>query len=141
MGLDPREQRTLTTIGERLSCSDPRLASLLATFARLTSAEEMPAREEIRPGEGRRGIRARLPRPGAVGRPAPRGGKPWILKRIGLAVWLAMALGLIAVALAVSSGAQTGSCAGHPRSSCLGCAAASSAYSCLPLAHGIITTP
>jgi hypothetical protein len=140
MGLDPQEQRSLKSIGERLSGSDPGLASLLATFTRLTSAEEMPAREEIRPGGGRHGIRARSLRRSAAGQPR-RGDRPWVLKQIGLAVSLAMALGLIAIALVVSSGARTGSCTGRARASCLGCSAAARAYSCFPLAHGIITTP
>jgi hypothetical protein len=141
MGLDPREQRTLRSIGERLSGSDPRLASLLDTFTRLTSAEEMPARERIRPGGGRRIWPRLFPHQGTVGQPvAPDGASA--LKRIGLAVWLAMALGLIAIALVVSGGGgRPGSCAAHPPASCLGCSADSLAGTCAPLAHGIITTP
>ena len=142
MGLGKRERRILKSIGERLSGSDPGLASLLAAFTRLTSVEEMPAREKIGPGGRWRRIWPRLfPRPGLAGRPRPGADQPSALRRVGLAVWLVTALGLIAIALAVGSGgARTGSCTGHPAPSCLGCSVAS-AYRCGPAAHGIITTP
>jgi hypothetical protein len=142
MGLGPRERRILKSIGQRLSGSDPRLASLLATFTRLTSVEEMPAREKIGPGGRWRRIWPRLfPRPGGAGRPLPGGDQPSALRQVGLAVWLVTAVGLIAIALAVSGGgARTGSCTGHPAPSCLGCSV-DSAYRCGPRAHGIITTP
>lgn len=76
MSLSAHERRVLHDIDDRIRTSDPRLASLLATFSRLTAAEEMPAREQVR--------RAAL---GALG---------------GVLLWFAIVLGLIAVALAVS---------------------------------------
>ena len=51
MRLSVREQRQLDTIGEAVSQSDVQLASMLATFARLTAGEPMPDREQLtRPG-------------------------------------------------------------------------------------------
>ncbi len=51
MRLSVREQRQLDTIGESVSQSDVQLASMLATFARLTAGEPMPDREQLtRPG-------------------------------------------------------------------------------------------
>jgi hypothetical protein len=41
----PHEQHELESIEERLSGSDPRLASLLSTFTRLTAGEDMPVHE------------------------------------------------------------------------------------------------
>lgn len=42
------EQRVLRRIDEAVCRSDPRLAPMLATFARLTAAEAMPERERLR---------------------------------------------------------------------------------------------
>jgi Protein of unknown function (DUF3040) len=43
MSLSTREQLALDGIANKLAGSDPRLAALLVTFARLTSGEAMPA--------------------------------------------------------------------------------------------------
>src|SRR5258705_262219 len=48
MSLSSKEQQALASMDDGLAGSDPKLASLLATFARLASDEEMPVREEIR---------------------------------------------------------------------------------------------
>jgi hypothetical protein len=48
MSLSAHEQQALSSIEERLSGSDPELASLLATFTRLTASEDMPVREKVR---------------------------------------------------------------------------------------------
>ena len=50
MSLSAREQHELRSIENSLTDSDPSLASLLATFARLTAAEEMPVGERTRAG-------------------------------------------------------------------------------------------
>ena len=50
MSLTAREKHALHAIEDRLAGSDPRLASRLATFTRLTSGEEMPTREMIQRG-------------------------------------------------------------------------------------------
>lgn len=47
MRLSVREQRQLDTIGESVSQSDVQLASMLATFSRLTADEPMPDREQL----------------------------------------------------------------------------------------------
>jgi hypothetical protein len=62
----PRSQGRLARRADRaISASDPHLASMLSIFARLTAAEGMPAREQLRP----RRIRAWhvLLRPAAAG--------------------------------------------------------------------------
>jgi len=46
MSLSAREQQALDSIEDEMAGSDPKLASLLATFARLASGEEMPVREK-----------------------------------------------------------------------------------------------
>jgi hypothetical protein len=47
MRLSVREQRQLDTIGAAVSQSDVQLASILATFSRLTAGEPMPDREQL----------------------------------------------------------------------------------------------
>lgn len=47
MSLSAHEEQVLNSVEDGLARSDPRLASLLATFTRLTSGEEMPAAEKI----------------------------------------------------------------------------------------------
>ncbi len=61
MTLSAWEQQALDSIQDGLTSSDPRLATLLATFTRLVSDEEMPVRENIRE-RSRRGIRPVRPR-------------------------------------------------------------------------------
>lgn len=48
MSLSASEQQALDSIAATLTSSDPKLASLLAIFARLASGEEMPVRERVR---------------------------------------------------------------------------------------------
>jgi hypothetical protein len=47
MDLSARDQRLLDQAREDVARSDPRLASMLATFARLTADEAMPDREQL----------------------------------------------------------------------------------------------
>ena len=42
------ERQTLNSIQSVLGHTDPKLASLLGTFSRLASSEEMPAHERVR---------------------------------------------------------------------------------------------
>jgi len=53
MRLSVREQRQLDTIGAAVGSSDARLASMLATFGRLTAGEPMPDREQLTRPAGR----------------------------------------------------------------------------------------
>ena len=48
MSLSASEQQALDSIEATLTSSDPKLASLLAIFARLASGKEMPVRERVR---------------------------------------------------------------------------------------------
>lgn len=96
MSLSTREQQALGFIESDLVRSDPKLASLLATFARLTSGEEMPVREKIQ----------------AVRRRSTLGAR-WLGQRLGVrwtmaSLWLLLALALVAVTLVVSSGGGSG---------------------------------
>ena len=67
--MSERERQALGSIEDGLAGSDPALASMLGIFSRLTSGEEMPAREKIQ--VRRRAVHS--PRPAA---PAPRHGAP-----------------------------------------------------------------
>lgn len=53
MRLCAREERLLGRLGEEVTCSDPRLASMMAEFARLTAGEPMPEREQLAALTGR----------------------------------------------------------------------------------------
>jgi hypothetical protein len=89
MSLGGRDRQALDAIAGRLARSDPRLAGMMATFAELTSGQEMPAREKIAA--------------------APRR----LFERLGAGrfalLWLAIAVVLILVGL-VASGGSKGTC-------------------------------
>src|SRR5260370_26202971 len=71
MSLRGWARQALDSIEGGLAGSDPELVSLLATFARLASGEEMPVHEEIRVlgrRATRRPLRNRRPRRGNVRR-------------------------------------------------------------------------
>ena len=102
MSLSPKEQQALASIEDGLVGSDPKLAALLATFARLASGEEMPVREKIRAiwhrphGNARRDARSlRL-----------RLGWPQTM----LLLWLAVTIALVAVALILNRDSRNGPC-------------------------------
>lgn len=86
MGLKPSEQQALCSIEDRITGSDPGLASMLAMFTRLTGGEASRTRESIRPRRLRPGLRWQLVWP---------------------VLWLATSIALIAVALTLgNSGGQ-----------------------------------
>ena len=64
MDLSARDQRLLDQAREDVARSDPRLASMLATFARLTADEAMPDREQLSAPAGRAGRAGRVGRAG-----------------------------------------------------------------------------
>ena len=105
MSLSQHEQQALDSLEHQLAASDRRLASLLATFTRLTDGEEFPAREKIQAGWRR----ATWPRRGArcqcrAGGRRPRSQLVWPL------LWLAVSITFIAVALVLSHGGGSGAC-------------------------------
>jgi hypothetical protein len=99
MSLSAHEQHALDGIATGLAHSDPRLASLMATFNRLTSGEAMPAGEKVLARRGllrrTRGLYARLG-----------------FQRVALIVWLVLGIVLVAVALALSHGTNGRACTG-----------------------------
>jgi len=114
MSLSPKEQQALAAMEDGLAGADPTLASLLATFARLASGEEMPAREKIRAirhRATRRPHRNQSQRRGTARRDARRPGL-----RLGwpqtmlLLLWLAVTIALVAVALILNRDSRTGPC-------------------------------
>ena len=101
MSLSAREQQALDCIEDELAGSDPKLAWLLATFARHASGEESPVREKIpnlalRRGNGRRPARRLFPRLG--------------LQQTMLLLWLTVTIALIAVALVLNRDSRNGLC-------------------------------
>jgi hypothetical protein len=102
MSLSPREQHALDSIRDRLAGSDPELAALLATFTRLASGEEMPAREPVRARTGRH------PHQGKMGRPAHRVYQRLGLHRVALLLWLVITVALITTAMAIDRSSQDG---------------------------------
>ena len=106
MSLSAHEQQALDSIGDKLSVSDPELASLLATFARLTAGEDMPEREKTREGTQRTGRRlGRHRRRRLRGGARPAAGRPrrlrfWQVASLVFGVLLAVAV--VAGAMAVT---------------------------------------
>ena len=104
MSLSEREQQALDGIENRLVGSDPKLATLLSAFTRLTSGEAMPAREEVRMRVGwarRLGRRARRFLAAYEG-----------LGRAMALLWVLIAVGLIALAVGLSGGGSGRACIG-----------------------------
>jgi hypothetical protein len=103
MSLSAREKRALHSIEGGLAGSAPELASLLATFSQLAAGEEMPERAQVRALQPHR-ARRRLRHPGRNG--ALRHARRLCLHlgwpQTMLLLWLAVSIGLIAVALVLS---------------------------------------
>ena len=102
MSLNPWEEQALESISDRLTKTDPKLATLLDTFSRLTAGEHMPVRETVRrrprrqPARRARRARRHVQRTG----PGPA----------MLLLWLAISLTLIAVAVVLSHGSSRPGC-------------------------------
>ena len=123
MSLSAREQQALDCIEDELAGSDPKLAWLLATFARHASGEELPVREKIPNPALRRGN---------VRRPARR-----LFPRLGvqqtmLLLWLTVTIALIAVALVLNRDSRNGLC---PESWAVACTQQAPVHSPRPAAH------
>jgi hypothetical protein len=117
MSLTGREQRILNSIRDGLASSDPGLAQLMSTFARLTAGEDMPACERVR-----------LLRRRAVRRGGARLGTGPVL----LLLWLAVTIALISLAVVLGSGPPA-----CPRVSVAGCLSAGAGR--LPNTVGSVT--
>ena len=102
MSLSPREQHALDSIRDRLAGSDPELAALLATFTRLASGEEMPARGPVRARKGRH------PHRGKMRRPAHRVYQRLGIYQLALLLWVVITIALITTAMAVDRSSQDG---------------------------------
>ncbi len=112
MSISRQEQETLDVIEKDLASSGPKLASMLATFARLTAGEDMPVRERIRRTAG---VPAAARAPDGVGpsagqasaRPIP----PWFTTRVMWRwLWLALAVAVMAALLALDHGGGKSIC-------------------------------
>jgi hypothetical protein len=111
VSLSAQEQQVLDLIKDGLTGSDSGLAALLGTFNRLTSGEEMPAREKIWPGSreaaGCAGRGRRHPhRHCRYPRQAHRRPGQWAPPL----VWLLITLSLVIFALVAGRGASPGKC-------------------------------
>ena len=113
MSISAKEQQALASIEDGLAGTDPKLASLLVTFARLASDEEMPVREKIRATRhraARRPHRNQSQRRGHARRDARR-----LCLRLGwpqtmLLLWVAVTIALVAVALILNRDSRNGPC-------------------------------
>ena len=96
------EHQALDSIQSALGHTDPKLASLLATFSRLTSSEEMPAHEQVRSPLRHPPRRRRSPpRRGEV---VDDGRGP---QRAMIMIWLLTSIAMITVAVILSHGGPT----------------------------------
>ena len=123
MSLSAWEQQALDCIEDELAGSDPKLAWLLATFARYASGEELPVRDNIpnlalRRGNVRRPARTLFPRLG--------------LQQTMLLLWLTVTIALIAVALVLNCDSRNGLC---PESWAVACTQQAPVHSPRPAAH------
>jgi hypothetical protein len=103
MSLSAWEQQALDSIEDELDGADPKLASLLSTFARLASGDEMPVREKIRKQSLHRGN---------VRRPARRLFRRLGLQQTILLLWLTVTIVLIAIAPVLNHDSRNGPCRG-----------------------------
>jgi hypothetical protein len=123
MSLSMREQQALADIEYRLAGADPKLAWLLATFTRLTSGEGMPACEQVR---------RRVPWMRQLGRRACRLLAAYAGLECAMALlWVLIAVGLIALAVALSGSGSRGACV---RSWTVACPAPAPAHPARPVA-------
>src|SRR5690348_590792 len=93
------EYQALESIQGALGHADPKLSSLLATFSRLASSDEMPAHETVR-SPLRHPPHRRRPRPGRAKAPY----RHRSLQRAVILTWLITSIALIIVAVILSRG-------------------------------------
>jgi hypothetical protein len=91
------ERQALHSIQSALGHTDPKLASLLATFTRLASSEQMPAHEKVRSPLRHLPHRRRShPHRGKTTRRSPQ--------RAAILTWLITSIAMITVAVILSRG-------------------------------------
>jgi hypothetical protein len=118
MSLSSWERQALDAIKEGLARSDPWLATLLGTFTRLASSEDMPAQEKIA-AHRRRTIPCSQRKPRQRGR-AGTGACACSRSSVGLLdaqwgvmlLWLVITVAMITVALVSNRGGGTATCTG-----------------------------
>ncbi len=120
MSLSSWERQALDAIKEGLARSDPRLVTLLGTFTRLVSSEDMPAQEKIA-ASPRRTIPCSQRKPRQRGR-ADTGAGACACSRssVGLIdaqwgvmlLWLVITVAMITVALVSNRAGGTAACTG-----------------------------
>ena len=110
MSPDAWEQQALESIKDGLAGSDPRLATLLATFTRLASGEEMPVREELRARPLRATRRSRRKRRRSRRGPARGLSRRPGIERVALLLWLLITVGLITTAVTLSRNGSQSAC-------------------------------
>lgn len=121
MSLSAREELALSSLEDGLARADPKLASLLAMFSRLTSGEQMPAREKILTScrrNPRRGLRYSCPRSVCLRARLLRLHPGFLQMALP---WLAavMAVALVAVALAVGRSNSGQACTSSWSATCV----------------------
>ena len=124
MSLSASEQQALDSIEATLTSSDPKLASLLAIFARLASGEEMPVRERVRIHRRLQVTRGwqrkqQCSRPDKAGRYMRSGFRSLGWRRAALMMCLLAFAGLIAVSV-INSHANHEKCAHVRIAACVG---------------------
>jgi hypothetical protein len=108
VGLDAHERQELDLIEDEIVGSDPGLASRLATFARLATGEELPAREQVRAARRPHGWRRYLPLP----RTSRRADDPAVRRGlVAVLLWLTVSIALIVSVLVLSRGDNYRGCA------------------------------
>ena len=140
MSLSASEQQALDSIGATLTSSEPKLASMLAIFARLASGEEMPVRERVRIHRRLQVTRGsqrkqRCSRPDKAGRHMRSGFRSLGWRRAALMMCLLAFGGLIAVSV-INSHAKHEKCAHVRIAACVGQAPAHAGRSAEPSTGG-----
>jgi nucleotide-binding universal stress UspA family protein len=130
VSLSAREQQELDSIEDEIAASAPRLASLLATFTRLTAGEELPVRERIKDASRRRGRRRP---PFLMSR--HHGRSAMSLSLAAVLLWLAVSIALVVTALVISRGGNGKGCT-LQGIACAGQAPANAARPAKPSAAG-----
>lgn len=120
MSLSSWERQALDAIKEGLARSDPRLVTLLGTFTRLVSSEDMPAQEKIA-ASPRRTIPCSQRKPRQRGRAdtgvgacaCSRSSAGLIDAQWGvMLLWLVITVAMITVALVSNRGGGAATCTG-----------------------------